>query len=249
MLTKMQQQPKKHSAERIPRVDVTKMHLDALFSLQRQIEGEIRRRVQGDRDNERPPTQPRGEYHPRGRGGATRGEYHPRGASSQSRGTSRGRGTVQQPRIVTEKQIAKTLKEAENYSFIKERTENRAKRFGHQISVPNKDLPKLQGKLDQKLKSPLDGSTKLEHPTLQDYADSYRPKEEEEHTTLYVKGIYGKDDQEIKETLTNLFQPHTQVLEVIPIRTEDGDPTGTAYAIVEAIEKVLETTFQGIKVV
>jgi len=46
-----------------------------------------------------------------------------------------------------------------------------------------------------------------------------------------------------------LIGDYAEVLEVIPIHTEDGDFTGTAYVIVDETERVLSAVFDGVKVV
>jgi hypothetical protein len=78
-------------------------------------------------------------------------------------------------------------------------------------------------------------TARLPHPSEQDYADAYRPSEEEPHNTLYVKGLpFDCTEQQLTEAIASTFAS-LEVLAVVMIRSEDGDPTGTAYVVLSGM--------------
>ena len=105
-------------------------------------------------------------------------------------------------------------------------------------SVPIKER---DSRLDSPLETTSVGTTPLPHPLMQDYADTYRGKHDVDTTdtssttiTLYMKGLPGKIDA---ETLQAEIERYTDTLvEVCLILTEDDDPTGTAYILLEKPE-------------
>jgi hypothetical protein len=79
------------------------------------------------------------------------------------------------------------------------------------------------------------GTTRLPHPSEQDYADAHRPSEEEQHNTLYVKGLpFDCTEERLKAAMESTFASF-ETLAVALIRSEDGDPTGTAYVVLSGM--------------
>jgi hypothetical protein len=103
--------------------------------------------------------------------------------------------------------------------------------------------------LDAPLRAALSGTTRLEPPELQDYADTLRKVAQNEEAaepdyvdyrrgTLYLKGLPG--DATAREIKAMLQEHHKlKIVEVCLIRTEEDAPTGTAYALAKAGDALL----------